>query len=59
MEVHRHFGKTPPVVVVEPEPGRFRLKAIDFKMRGPWEVLFDVERASQKPVAVRVKVCVE
>jgi len=59
MEVHRHFGKTPPVVTVEPEPGRYGLNAIDFKMRGPWEVLFDVERASEKPVAVRVKVCVE
>lgn len=59
MEVHRHYGKTPPVVTAEPESGRYKLNDIDFKMRGPWEVIFDVERAGEKTVTARVKVCVE
>lgn len=59
MEVHRHYGKTPPVVQVQKKPGQFKLDNIDFKMRGPWEVLFDVELESGEKQPVSIKICVE
>lgn len=59
MPVHLHHGKAPPKVVVQNEPGRVQLSAIDFKMRGPWQVNFDVVPAGGKPTLTTFQVCVQ
>jgi outer membrane protein W len=56
--VHLHYGKTPPKVVVQSEPGRVQLAGIDFKMRGPWQVNFDVVSGG-KPTLTTFQVCVQ
>jgi hypothetical protein len=38
MPVHNHHGRTPPSTAALSEPGRAQIKAIDFQMRGPWQV---------------------
>lgn len=58
MPVHNHHGRTPPSIATLPEPGRAQLKAIDFRMRGPWQVLFDVERAGAKVGTATFQICV-
>ena len=60
MEVHLHNGKRPPVVQPLETPGHYKFDNIDFSMRGPWEVLFDLApQGVDKPVRVSLKVCVE
>jgi hypothetical protein len=59
MPVHRHHGNQPPKVVVQSEPGRVQLAAIDFKMRGPWQVNFDVVPNGEKPIATTIQICVQ
>jgi hypothetical protein len=59
MPVHRHHGNQPPKVVVQSEPGRVQLAAIDFKMRGPWQVNFDVVPSGAKPISTTIPICVQ
>jgi len=59
MPVHRHHGNQPPKVVVQSEPGRVQLAAIDFKMRGPWQVNFDVVPSGAKPIPTTLPICVQ
>lgn len=60
MEVHRHSGKRPPVVQPLETPGHYLLDNIDFSMRGPWEVLFDLlPQGADKSTRVSIKACVE
>ena len=59
MLVHGHSGNSRPIVVPQQTPGQFKLDNIDFKMRGPWEVLFDVTRQGGRPTLVTFKICVE
>jgi hypothetical protein len=59
MKVHLHHGRTQPKVVPQSEPGKVQLSAIDFKMRGPWQVNFDVVVAGGKPTAASIWICVE
>jgi len=58
MKVHNHHGRTQPKVVVESEPGRVKLNAIDFKMRGPWWVTFNVASGGKTNEA-KFWICVE
>lgn len=58
MQVHNHYGRDPTAKAAS-EPGRYELAGLDFNMRGPWEVIFDVERAGAPPEMVRIKICVE
>jgi hypothetical protein len=59
MKVHNHHGRTLPKAVPQSEPGRVQLSAIDFKMRGPWQVNFDVVVAGGKPTASSFWICVQ
>lgn len=60
MAVHGHSGKRRPIVQALAAPGHYLLDNIDFSMRGPWEVLFDVQRPGDaRPAAVSLKGCVE
>lgn len=59
MEVHKHHGRTQPKVVPQADPGKVQLSAIDFKMRGPWQVNFDVVVAGGKPAAASFSICVQ
>jgi hypothetical protein len=60
MEVHRHYGKRPPVVQPLETPGHYLLDNIDFSMRGPWEVLFNLlPQGADKATRFAIKVCVE
>jgi hypothetical protein len=59
MPVHRHHGRTPPIAAAGTQPGQVLLNAIDFKMRGPWQVNFDVVPAGGQPIATTFQICVE
>jgi hypothetical protein len=59
MEVHRHYGRTPPMVTELSEPGHYAFDDIDFKMRGPWELVFEVQPAGGSKQTVRFNICVE
>ncbi|MET0286222.1 MAG: hypothetical protein ABW352_17210 [Polyangiales bacterium] len=59
MPVHRHGGKTPPVVSPGTEPGTYKLERIDFIMRGPWQVLFDLQQNGATVGKATVQICVE
>lgn len=55
MPVHNHHGRTRPTV----EAGTQRIQDIDFNMRGPWQVLVDLERAGSKLGTATFQVCVQ
>ncbi|MDB4971806.1 MAG: hypothetical protein JWN48_147 [Myxococcaceae bacterium] len=59
MPVHRHHGITRPVVQAGAAPGQTKISAINFKMRGPWQVNFDVTPAGGKPIITTFQVCVQ
>jgi hypothetical protein len=59
MEVHRHPGDRQPVVQPLAAPGHYKLDNIDFTMRGPWEVQFDLQAPGGKLLPVAIKACVE
>ena len=60
MGAHGHYGTFTPAVVALDEPGRFKLESLDFTMRGPWEVLFDVTPAGATSAQrVTFNICVE
>jgi len=60
MTVHGHGGRWQPSVEPDDRPGRFVLRGIDFKMRGPWVVSLMVRSSpSARPVPVGIKICVE
>jgi len=59
MIAHGHGGSTRPGIIPQPTPGQFKLDNIDFKMRGPWEVLFTVTRPGAKEALVTFNICVE
>lgn len=58
MRVHSHYGTPDPTVQSESEPGEFKLDNIRFRMRGPWEVNFQLEHGGKRS-PVSIKVCVE
>lgn len=59
MPLHRHHGKTLPNVITSAEPGKAQLTGIDFIMRGPWQVLFDVLQGGTKTGTATFQICVE
>jgi YtkA-like len=59
MPVHNHYGTRRPRVQEQAEPGQYLLDNIDFRMPGPWEVVFDVQPAAGETQTVRFKICVE
>ena len=59
MPVHGHKGKRPPKVVPQSEPGRVQLAAIDFTMRGPWQVNFDVVPQGGAAIPATLQICVQ
>lgn len=59
MPVHRHGGNRTPVGVAAAEAGSYQLNDIDFIMRGPWQVLFDVQQGSDKIGTATIQICVE
>jgi hypothetical protein len=59
MPVHRHHGNTPPVPAAGTEPGSAQLNDIDFIMRGPWQVIFDVQQRGTKVGTATFQICVE
>ncbi len=52
MPVHNHHGRTPPSVAAD------TVRDIDFNMRGPWQVLVDLERGGHKLGTATFQVCV-
>jgi hypothetical protein len=58
MPAHGHHGRTQPKVVAQTQPGRVQLSAIDFKMRGPWQVNFDVVSGGKSTLAT-FQICVQ
>lgn len=59
MPVHRHHGNTPPISAGGSEPGSAQLNDIDFIMRGPWQVIFDVQKDGAKAGTATFQICVE
>jgi hypothetical protein len=59
MPVHRHHGRTVPKAVPQSEPGKVQIAGIDFKMRGPWQVNFDVVPTGQKAILTTFSICVQ
>jgi hypothetical protein len=59
MEVHGHYGTRRPSVSEQAEPGQYLFDNIDFIMRGPWQILFDVQPEGGAKQAVRFNICVE
>lgn len=59
MPVHRHHGKTLPYTNTTSEPGGAQITKIDFIMRGPWQVLFDVLQNGTKVGTATFQICVE
>lgn len=58
MPAHNHHGRSAPSAEPGLEAARAQIRDIDFNMRGPWQVLFDVERPGAKPVTATFQVCV-
>lgn len=58
MPVHRHHGKTLPYTNTTSDPGGAQLTDIDFIMRGPWQVLFDVLKDGTKAGKATFQICV-
>jgi hypothetical protein len=60
MTLHGHGGRWQPTIEPQDSPGRFVLRGIDFKMRGPWAVSLIVRSSvSARPVQAGIKICVE
>jgi hypothetical protein len=59
MPAHNHHGRTPPKLGTSSAPGAAALDDIDFKMRGPWEVNFDVVPAGAAPIPTTFRICVQ
>lgn len=60
MAIHNHSGATVPRIEKLIEPGRWKLDGLDFKMRGPWEVLFEVTpQGAAESTHAMINVCVE
>jgi hypothetical protein len=59
MPVHRHHGNTPPTSAAGTEPGTAQLNDVDFIMRGPWQVSFDVLRNGAEVGLATFQICVE
>jgi len=59
MPVHNHHGRTPPKVGTPSGPGGALIEDIDFRMRGPWEVNFDVVPATGAAIPTTFRICVE
>lgn len=59
MPVHNHGGRTKPTSAAGTEAGSVTLNDIDFIMRGPWQVIFDVEQNGAKVATATLQICVE
>ncbi|MDB4987814.1 MAG: hypothetical protein JWN04_2992 [Myxococcaceae bacterium] len=59
MPVHRHHGSTQPVVLPDATAGRVQINAINFRMRGPWQVNFNVTPAGGTAAIATFQVCVQ
>ena len=58
MSVHNHYGVPEPTVEEVAEPGQFKLDNIRFRMRGPWEVMFQLAQGEAQEMA-SIQICVE
>lgn len=60
MSVHGHGGAFDPIIEPGAGPGEWKLIDLDFTMRGPWEVSFDlIPAGATRPVLVVFNICVE
>lgn len=59
MPVHGHDGIVPPTIEPQPEPGRVRVRGLNFNMRGPWEVQLSLRSASAGDDYVVFHICVQ
>ena len=59
MPAHNHHGRQPPKIVMGTAPGSFSLNAIDFFMRGPWQVTFTVTPTDGKQIVTTFQICVD
>lgn len=58
MSVHGHYGLPAPTAAEVAEPGQFKLDNIRFRMRGPWEVMFQLAQGETQEMAT-IQICVE
>jgi hypothetical protein len=54
MPVHNHHGRSKPAIA----PDALRIEDIDFNMRGPWQVLVDLNQGGSKVGTATFQVCV-
>lgn len=59
MVVHNHYGRRKPTIEQLDQPGRFKLDNIDFRMRGPWQLILNVKTADANSVSPALQICVE
>jgi hypothetical protein len=59
MPVHGHDGIVPPTLERLAEPGRVRVRGLNFNMRGPWEVQLTLSSASAGDDYVVFHICVQ
>jgi hypothetical protein len=59
MPVHGHDGIVPPTIEPLAEPGRVRVRGLNFNMRGPWEVQLWLSSASAGDDYVVFHICVQ
>ncbi|MET0339421.1 MAG: FixH family protein [Polyangiales bacterium] len=60
MAVHGHGGAFLPDIAKGAGPGEWKLIGLDFTMRGPWEVSFDLTpTGAARPTLVSLNICVE
>jgi hypothetical protein len=59
MPVHGHDGIVPPTLERLPEPGRVRVRGLNFNMRGPWEVQLTLSSPSAGDDYVVFHICVQ
>jgi YtkA-like len=59
MPVHGHQGNFKPKAMQLSEPGRYAFDGLNFTMRGPWQVRFEVSSPTAGDDFIIVNVCVE
>jgi len=59
MPVHGHDGIVVPTLEMLPEPGRVRIRGLNFNMRGPWQVQLSLSSPSTGDDYVVFYICVQ
>jgi hypothetical protein len=59
MPVHGHDGIVVPTLELLPEPGRVRMRGLNFNMRGPWQVQLSLSSPSARDDYAVFYLCVQ